>query len=166
MHLLTRRVSPAIVAAALMGIAGLSSGVADETVEPLAFGRAADPGEVIPVSLTFLIANPTALNGRRVRVAGVLLFQFESDSLYLNHESYAHRVAEDGLGLDLQEAQDHLNLRRNREKELSGRFVTVEGIFSGTLPRPPCGGPPCIVVRRGFDSGISDINYLEVRPGP
>ena len=48
------------------------------------------PSQVIQVSVIYLIANPTVLNGKRVRVSGVLRFDFESDSLYLDHESYAH----------------------------------------------------------------------------
>jgi len=121
----------------------------------------------IPVSLIYLIANPTALNGKRVRVKGVLRFQFEGDRLFLDHDSYKNVI--DGnavrLGFDLGSEDRSLgDFDRHLEKELSGRVVTVEGTYWGSKPKAPCPGEKCIVIRSGPSGIIKDLTFLLVQP--
>lgn len=75
------------------------------------------------VSMVQLIANPSAFNGKLIRVTGFLRLEFEGNELYLHKDDYIHSVYKNGLWLELSRDESAKNMR------LDQNYVTVIGVF-------------------------------------
>lgn len=109
-----------LVAGFLLG--GCSPG---PSVQKLDFGpadQACDPASIIQ-----LIANPDSFDGRKVRVLGVLRWEFEGNSLYLSKDAHDHWMMHDAVWVDLDPAK--VGAREDEIQKLSGRHVLMEGVF-------------------------------------
>ena len=93
------------------------------------------------VSIIDLIANKSRYYNKKVKVKGVLRLMFEEDSIYLNKESFEHRVYKNSLYLGLSKK---LRARYTLMKhdlggdyvEVKGKFIEEKGmwgLFSGTI---------------------------------
>lgn len=78
------------------------------------------------VSLVALIANPDRYHGRRVRVNGYVVFEFEGNAIYLHHEDARHRFLKNALWLSLPAKNGGSPLGCKSES-----YVQIEGVFNG-----------------------------------
>ena len=97
------------------------------------------------VSIIGLVATPTAFDGARVYVEGVLDLRFEGNALYLHKEDRDYRVAMNAVWLDVSKEQ------RTKWAELNGRHVLVVGRADAKLTGHFAAYP----------SGLRDIERIE-----
>ncbi|HKS67676.1 MAG TPA: hypothetical protein VJR26_10595 [Candidatus Acidoferrales bacterium] len=88
-----------------------------------AVAGAAVAQEPADVSMVQLIANPSAFNGKLIRVTGFLRLEFEGNELYLHRDDYVHSVYKNGLWLELSRDESAKNMRLDQD------YVTVIGVF-------------------------------------
>jgi len=74
------------------------------------------------VSLVALIVNPSAYDGKLVRVTGFAVFEFETTALYLSKQDAALGLDENSVMLDTRRPLDEL-------QPLHGHYVFVSGTF-------------------------------------
>lgn len=91
------------------------------------FGTAAVPMAPHPdeVSLLALIVNPTAYDGKRVRVTGFAVFEFETSALFLSREDATHGVEVNSVAVDTRRSLEEL-------QQLNGRYVFIAATFKTT----------------------------------
>ena len=66
-----------------------------------------------------LISNPSAYNGKLIRVFGFARFEFEGTALYLHEEDYKQMLTRNGVWLSMAE-----------KKELDRKYALIEGVFN------------------------------------
>lgn len=77
------------------------------------------------VPLVAVVANPGDYAGKRIRVEGFLILEFEGNSLYLDKEGYKAGLTGNALWVDTPSWADPA-----AQKRLSGRYALVEGTFN------------------------------------
>jgi len=84
--------------------------------------------EVESVSLMQLIVNPEQYHGKRVRVIGISILEFEGDSIWFTKEHYVHRIYKNSLWI----VPDYVALQTTPQEleEFNGKYVLMEGIFN------------------------------------
>ena len=89
------------------------------------------------VSMIQLIANPEAFHGKRVRVIGYLILEFEGNALYLHAEDSQHGLTDNGIWVDAPRAGLGAECKSNAYALLEGRFNAEHnghmGLWSGAL---------------------------------
>lgn len=90
-------------------------------------------------SLIQLIAHPSSFHGKKVRVIGYLVIEFEGDALYLHEQDFRHSLSANGLALAIPEnwpPKDTL-CRSESYALLEGTFDAQNmghgGLFTGGL---------------------------------
>ena len=83
----------------------------------------ADPGAQ-RVSIIQLIANPTAFDGKKVRLVGFLSLEFEGSALYLHKEDYDHGITENALSIHVPH-----DMTREQRDTVNTQYVICEGTF-------------------------------------
>lgn len=78
-----------------------------------------------PVSLIAIVANPDLFDGKRVRVEGFLILEFEGDSLYLDKSAYEASLTRNALWIGAPAWADP-----RTQRGLTRRYVFVEGTFN------------------------------------
>jgi hypothetical protein len=101
--------------------------------------------EPADVSIIRLIAAPRDFAGKVVRVVGYLSIEFEGDAIYLHEEDCRRSLTTNGLAID-----GEPNIR-NKLKELTGKYVIIEGVFD-----PSAGGHMNL-----FSGGIGAITRAD-----
>jgi len=81
--------------------------------------------EAIPVSMHYLLANPEKLNGKVVRVIGVVNLEFESNVIFVDNESFDYYNPQNGFWVDINEKA--LGITEEMALALRGEMVVVEG---------------------------------------
>ncbi len=81
-------------------------------------------GAVVTVSMVNLIATPGLYHDRTVRTAGVMRIEFEANAIYLHQEDHDRRVASNAIWLEF-----GTEVPIDQQRELSGQYVAVEGLF-------------------------------------
>lgn len=89
----------------------------------LALSPGAFADQAVDVSMINLIANPTAFDGKKVRLIGYVRLEFEGDSIYLHRDDARQRNFKNGLWLDVEMPQ-------KRRTSINNRYALVEGVFS------------------------------------
>ena len=75
-----------------------------------------------------LVANPERYEGKLIRTVGFMCIEFEGDAIYVHEEDYRHALTKNSMALRLSE------LHRKQFKELSLRYVVIEGIVYANGP--------------------------------
>ena len=91
----------------------------------ICLGGASKP---INVSLINLIASPDDFHGKKVRVIGVSVIEFEGDSLYLSREDVLNGVTKNAVWLSLN--YNILGKTEENLEENNGQYALIEGIFN------------------------------------
>ena len=107
------------VALSLVAACGMLGGCRQEKPIPGPADNA-----VLTVSIVNLIATPGQHHDRTVRTAGVMRLEFEANALYLHQEDHDRRVASNAIWLEFGP-----EVPIDRQRELSGSYVAVEGRF-------------------------------------
>lgn len=81
------------------------------------------PQQPLAVSVVRLIADPTAYQGKYVRVIGFVSIEFERTAVYLHQEDYKVSISKNALWL----AIDRSDLQRYTEG--NQKYVLIEGTF-------------------------------------
>src|SRR5688572_26933540 len=87
-----------------------------------AFPFAPDPSEV---SLIALVVDPDSYDGKRVRVSGFAVFEYEVQAIFVSRDDMLYFVRVNSIRLDTGKSPTEL-------KELNGRYVQVSGTFKAT----------------------------------
>ncbi len=125
--------------------------------------------EAIPVSMHYLLANPEKLNGKIVRVIGVVNLEFESNVIFVDSESFDYYNPQSGFWVDVN--QKALGITEEMALALRGEMVVVEGIFYGHAPHmdrcvernKKSGTNSCITIGTDYAGRIEKVNYLSAR---
>ncbi len=99
------------------------------------------------VSLITLIANPDQNAGRKVRVVGYLILEFEGNALYLNKSDYDQSITKNALWIEI--PRDSLSATM---RKCSKNYVLIEGIFNTSEGHMSL-----------FSGSIKDITRMEIR---
>ncbi len=86
-------------------------------------GDAARSAEIPEVSLIQLIASPERYDGKRVRVEGFALIEFEGNALYFHKEDKDVGLSKNAIWLEVPEEKE------TKWKLHSGSYVLVVGTF-------------------------------------
>lgn len=83
------------------------------------------------VSLMQLIATPERYHGKLVSVEGYLSVEFEDFGLYLTRDDFEHLNGSNAVWIDFKPGvlKGPAGMTPNDNKDLSGRFVRLEGTF-------------------------------------
>ena len=82
----------------------------------------------INISLINLIASPNDYHGKKVRVIGVSIIEFEGDSLYLSREQVLNGVTKNAVWITPN--YEVLGTTEKKLAENNGGYSLVEGIFN------------------------------------
>jgi hypothetical protein len=91
-------------------------------------GYCPNPGPDDPVqdvSLIQLIAQPEKFEGKRVRFIGFLRLEFEGNAIYLHREDVDHRIAKNGIWVDLP-----TDMTNQQQGEVNMRYAICVGVFT------------------------------------
>ena len=105
------------------------------------FGKVSNGAE--NVSIVNIIATPARYDGKVVRANGVLTLEFEGNAIYITKADAENHVSKNSIWLDLDystlgipenKPSDPEELKRataiaRKLKNLSGKYVLIEGIF-------------------------------------
>jgi hypothetical protein len=83
------------------------------------------PNTFEPVSMIAIIANPERFDGKRVRVDGFLILEFEGNALYLDKDAHEGGLTKNAVWIDAPAWAD-----TRAQKRLTGRYAHVEGTFN------------------------------------
>ena len=122
--------------------------------------------EAIQVSMYYLLANPEKFRGKLVRITGVLNLEFESNSIFVDRESFDYYNAPNGFWVEVDEKA--LGITDDAALALKGKMVVLEGIFQGRIPNVDAcvernkksKSGLCITIGPGHSGGIEKVNYL------
>jgi hypothetical protein len=98
------------------------------TLLPIKVGLCVCEEEIFIISLINLIASPSEYHGKKVRVIGVSVIEFEGDSLYLSKEHLLNAVTKNAVWIS-----PNYNTLETTEEKLSkynGEYALVEGTFN------------------------------------
>ena len=86
------------------------------------------PEEAKSISLINLIASPGEFHGKKVRVIGVSVIEFEGNSLYLSREHLLNGVTKNAVWI----SPNYQILKKTEEKlsKFNGEYVLIEGTFN------------------------------------
>lgn len=139
--------------------------------ERVPFGRPSDDSVTVDVSPYLLVANPEIYNGRRVRTTGILRIEYEGSALYVDMESYINRLSLNALALHFNPSAlaEDLGVEVDQLLRLNGYVATVDGMFEGALPEPPCEGLEgeqyvCIHVGVHYGGYLKNLVHIEAVP--
>lgn len=91
-------------------------------------GPAPDAQQPLDVSIVQLLANPSAFDGKLIRVTGFLRLEFEHTVIYLYKEDSDHGLNSNGIWVELGDGA-------KRPKPLTDmRYVVLEGVFRKNYP--------------------------------
>ena len=111
----------------------------------LAMNGSTNAQQPTSASLVQLIANPTAYDGKFVRVIGFASVKFEGTAVYLHQDDYKYHITKNGLWLAIDSEQ---------QQKFDQRYVLIEGTFDAES-----------FGHRGLYSGaIRDIKRLQAWP--
>lgn len=122
-----------LLATTSLTLALVPSSMASPTQE-----KAESSREWVMCSIINLIATPERYSGRLVRTIGIATIRFEGDAVYLTEFDARHRVALNGIRLDLTglELREVTNLHMKPvlvEGEFEGWREDVPDVFRGTI---------------------------------
>jgi hypothetical protein len=96
-----------------------------------------------------LIANPSAFDGKRVRISGYLHLEFEDSAIYLHKEDSDHKLRENAIWIILP-----ADPTKEMAVRLNNNYVNCEAVFSAKEHG-----------HLGAYSGeLSDIHWLDISP--
>jgi len=79
--------------------------------------------QIPSTSIIELIANPKSFDGQKVRIQGVVNFEFESNAIYLSKEHWQHSVTSCGIWIDVTPKM------AEQKKWANGKYFVIEGTF-------------------------------------
>ena len=82
----------------------------------------------INVSLINLISSPNDFHGKKIRVIGVSVIEFEGDSLYFSQESVLNGVTKNAVWITPN--YEVLATTEDKLAENNGAYALVEGVFN------------------------------------
>ncbi|MDH3639984.1 MAG: hypothetical protein OES09_16195, partial [Gammaproteobacteria bacterium] len=80
------------------------------------------------VSLIRLIANPDNYQGRKVRVIGVAILEFEDNNLWVSKEALKYRVLKNAIWIEPN--FEKLGASSEALSKYNGKYVLIEGTFN------------------------------------
>ncbi len=86
----------------------------------------ADNQSVVRCSIINLIATPDAYAGKKIRVIGYAVFEFEGQVIFLSENDAKAHIGMNGIWLNL----DDTLIPKLDVSKLANRYVIVEGVFS------------------------------------
>lgn len=96
--------------------------------------QAQDPSEKFPSELSHpsffhLVANAKKYHGRRVRVSGFLIVEFEGDAIYVSREHGEYSMSENGLWVSFDRARTKSGEKLD-PSQFHKKWVEIEGTFN------------------------------------
>ena len=127
--------------------------------KPIEIGKRSE--EAIEVSIYYLISNPDKFNGKLVRFSGVITLEFEGKAIYSDLDSFKYFISRNALSLDLRNSP--LNLNKEQEEIIYGKYVELEGIFRGNPPAEPTCllTRNCVRIGANYAGTLSNIKFLQ-----